>query len=342
MVDIHIDLDGKIAVYKQLVSGVVEAIKKGDLKPGDSLPSMSELSDSLNISKETVKIAYKILREKGYAEGYQGKGYFIADSSNKDSVSVLFLIDKLSTYKQDIVRGFNSCISEKCELTILLFNQDISLFEYYINESLGNYDYYVITPHFPLDKETRKRAIKNLRRIPNNKLIVLDYLLDGIKGNYGAVYQDFKQDAYDVLTKNKSLFLEYKSLNIITLPNSLYGSDISNSVKKFCKEQNIKIKLFNSTPKTINKGDVFLVINSQLDMGLSSLFDLANDLGLQVGVDYFIISYNDSPIDKLVLNGLTTISTDFYAMGEEAAKMVNQKQMWKRHMDFRINKRFTF
>ena len=38
-------------------------------------------------------------------------------------------------------------------------------------------------------------------------------------------------------------------------------------------------------------------------------------IGKQVG----IISYNETPLKKIILNGITTISTDFEAMGIEAA-----------------------
>ena len=42
---------------------------------------------------------------------------------------------------------------------MLLFNQDISLFEYFINENLGRYDYYIISPHFSLDQNTQEKAM---------------------------------------------------------------------------------------------------------------------------------------------------------------------------------------
>ena len=43
---------------------------------------------------------------------------------------------------------------------------------------------------------------------------------------------------------------------------------------------------------------------------------------LQLGVDYGIISYNETPLKKLVENGITTISTDFETMGKTLAEMI--------------------
>ena len=79
------------------------------------------------------------------------------------------------------------------EITIRLHNQQIDLLEYYIDENLDQFDYYVVTPHFPLDESTQRRAVKALMRIPNRKLILLDRCLDSLPGNYGVVYQDFYQ-----------------------------------------------------------------------------------------------------------------------------------------------------
>ena len=38
-----------------------------------------------------------------------------------------------------------------------------------------------------------------------------------------------------------------------------------------------------------------------------------------MGEDVSVISYNDSPINEIILNGLTAVSTDFEQMGELGA-----------------------
>jgi DNA-binding LacI/PurR family transcriptional regulator len=43
---------------------------------------------------------------------------------------------------------------------------------------------------------------------------------------------------------------------------------------------------------------------------------------LQIGKDVGIISYNETPLKKLILNGITTISTDFGMMGRETAELI--------------------
>ena len=63
---------------------------------------------------------------------------------------------------------------------------------------------------------------------------------------------------------------------------------------------------------------------------------------LQVGKDVYIISYNEFDLNEVVLNGLTTISTDFRQMGHTAAMMILNRKSWKVHCDFNMTRRGTF
>ena len=43
---------------------------------------------------------------------------------------------------------------------------------------------------------------------------------------------------------------------------------------------------------------------------------------LEIGKDTGIISYNETPLKKFILNGITTVSTNFKEMGRMAAKLI--------------------
>lgn len=340
MISFAIDTTSKTAVYKQLISAVSDAVKDGRLKTGELVPSMNALSGELGISKETVKRAYYLLRSNGILEAQQGKGFYVADTSAKSAISVLFLIDRFSVYKQEIVHGFHQELKGRSEDTILLHNQDIGIFEYFINENLGKFDWYVVLPHFSLDKTVQERARKIIKRIPNHKLIMADHLMSGMAGNFGAAYQDFENDVYSGLEQGAEKLEKIGNLKVIAMPTSLYWPVIKKKVTGFCQEHGIDVKFLSEAPSTVRKGDAFLILTSQLDSGLIALVD--NAKGLKVGTDYHIISYNDSPVDRVVLNGLTTISTDFNEMGREIARMINDRTLWKTHIRFKMNKRSTF
>ena len=52
-----------------------------------------------------------------------------------------------------------------------------------------------------MDPVIQKRAIKILKKIPNQKLILLDRKIQDLPGNYGSVYQDIEKDIFDGLTR---------------------------------------------------------------------------------------------------------------------------------------------
>ena len=68
---IKIDLKSQTPVYKQLINSVETAIHNGEYRYGDLLPSMNELSLQLGISKETVKKAYSLMRDRGVISATQ-------------------------------------------------------------------------------------------------------------------------------------------------------------------------------------------------------------------------------------------------------------------------------
>ena len=56
--------------------------------------------------------------------------------------------------------------------------------------------------------------------------------------------------------------------------------------------------------------------------------------GYQIGKDVGVISYNETPLKKFILNGITTISTNFQMMGQTAAELIQQKAVKHIEADF--------
>jgi DNA-binding LacI/PurR family transcriptional regulator len=59
-----------------------------------------------------------------------------------------------------------------------------------------------------------------------------------------------------------------------------------------------------------------------MDQDLVTLIERTISTSLKVGEDIGVISYNESPMKRIILNGITTISTDFHMMGEKTAQLI--------------------
>lgn len=65
-------------IYGQIAMQIKNMIIRGELSPGDLLPSMRFLAKELRISVITTKRAYSELERDGFIETVTGKGSFVA------------------------------------------------------------------------------------------------------------------------------------------------------------------------------------------------------------------------------------------------------------------------
>ena len=67
----------QVPIYEQIIRQVKDLIIKGELSPGEGLPSVRNLASTLRISALTVKKAYDFLENEGLTKTIHGKGTFI-------------------------------------------------------------------------------------------------------------------------------------------------------------------------------------------------------------------------------------------------------------------------
>ena len=78
----HLDYKSGKPVYLQLVDQVKAAAASGALKPGDPLPSIRPLAESMRVNRNTVAKAYSELERQRVIETLAGKGCFVSDTTS--------------------------------------------------------------------------------------------------------------------------------------------------------------------------------------------------------------------------------------------------------------------
>jgi len=68
----------KIPIYIQIAESLLERISMGELAPYERLPSERELSETLNVSRMTLRAALRVLDNKGLLVRRPGDGTYIA------------------------------------------------------------------------------------------------------------------------------------------------------------------------------------------------------------------------------------------------------------------------
>ncbi|MBQ1661173.1 MAG: GntR family transcriptional regulator [Treponema sp.] len=77
MISFTKDITSKIKLYHQLYERFSEEIKNGSLKPDSKLPSIRQVSEEFEISKNTVTKAYNLLEKNGFIHSEEKRGYFV-------------------------------------------------------------------------------------------------------------------------------------------------------------------------------------------------------------------------------------------------------------------------
>ena len=75
--DIIISNSSNDPIYLQIVNQIKAMIMRGELAPGEALPSMRNLAMQMRVSLITTKRAYEELERDGFIETYTGKGSFV-------------------------------------------------------------------------------------------------------------------------------------------------------------------------------------------------------------------------------------------------------------------------
>lgn len=75
----------KESVVQSVINRLTDAMRSGELKPGDKIPTEPELSDSLGVARSSVREAIKILAYLGVLESKRSEGTFVC-SGYKESM----------------------------------------------------------------------------------------------------------------------------------------------------------------------------------------------------------------------------------------------------------------
>lgn len=207
-------------LYAQLKDSIKQAIKNGQLRPNDKLPTEEELCIEFRISRPVVRQAYKELLDENYIVRYKSRGTFVKEPEIK---SMFF--SEFSDIEVDLENmGFNSsviCLSKEtlrinqCHSQvqdILLSNQVLCVKLIYLSNELplvykeAYYPIDLLKDIQTIDFETSpiynalesmfNIGLSHIKRIVDAQ-IVRDDLVDLLKTEKGHAVHVVESIAYD-------------------------------------------------------------------------------------------------------------------------------------------------
>jgi len=71
--------DASKPIYEQIIDKIKKMIVRGELKPGDKLPSQREMAKKVEVNPNTIQRAYREMENFDLVETKRGLGTFIID-----------------------------------------------------------------------------------------------------------------------------------------------------------------------------------------------------------------------------------------------------------------------
>lgn len=87
--EIRIDKTSRVPIYDQIKEQIKGLIHAGQIKTGDQLPTIRELSVELSVNFNTVALSYRDLSNEGVIITERGKGTFVANTPGEAEMQTI-------------------------------------------------------------------------------------------------------------------------------------------------------------------------------------------------------------------------------------------------------------
>jgi len=101
-----------LPLYRQIEQELRERIHRGQIQPGQTLPSIRELTKEFQVNHLTVRQALRILGEQGIVTSSQGRGTFVRRDIRTAAKLALVLPNLANSLPDAIARGVRSVMDE--------------------------------------------------------------------------------------------------------------------------------------------------------------------------------------------------------------------------------------
>ncbi len=319
--------------YGEIIQHIYDLIERGDIRPGEGLPSISGISRTLGVARETVVKSYRILKQEGLIDSVPGKGFFLLTDRISSGSRVLLILNSFNPYMQVLYNAFSGALPEGVVGDVYFHHNNIDHFKTILETYSGRYTHFVIKPFQHRDVPPL------LGGLDTRKTLILD------RGEYippgcSSLCQDFAGGIEDALSEITDRIRTYSSLNMIRTPLNPHPEDSFRSFEKFIRKHHLKGSVLTGFQEPrIERGAAYFILTEQ---DLVSLLTLADERGWIPGKDLGILSYNDFPLLKFVSRGITSLSVDFREMGAQAASFVSMNSSFTRILKPKLILRESF
>ena len=306
-----------LSKHERLVKGVVHAIEDGTVVTGDILPSVNQMVSELGFARKTIVKAYAELKDRGIVASRNRLGYFIATEDTRQQVKLALLLYTFHPFQEIFYNTLREDLGDRAQVDIYFHHNNVAVFEAIFSNIATQYGMYLISPI------QHPRAKQLMRTIPSHKLLVIDRY-DLPNNEYPYVGQRFQSPMYEALIELADTLRKFEKVVLFFHPHADYPLGILRAFLQFLEEYRLHGEVQAQYQcGMLQKGVSYITVG---DADLWRLLKDCKDQQVRIGEEVGILSHNDSPIKEIIVDGVTTFSTDFEQMARRAAQYVIDRE----------------
>jgi len=319
--------------YQIIIADMKEKIARKEIRPGNLLPSINEISDQYRVAKETGVKAYRSLKQAGLIDSVPGKGFFLISDRITDSPRVMMILNSFNSNMQTLYQAYMDQTPSDIRTDIYFHNNNIDVLKNLIDSYSGRYTHHIVKP-------PEHRAVPALLgKLEKSNLLLLD------RDEYRDlvrhfVCQDFSRGFSGILGEVKEEILRYEGLYLIRSRSNPHPQATFDAFGDFLKEERIPGEILPSCGKGEIQKNRMYILNSDEDM--VRILQIFKNKGWKPGRDGGFIVYNESPILEFIGGGVSSISVDFSEMGILASRFIRENQETRITLMPRLIRRGSF
>lgn len=305
-----LELKGKGTKVQQLSDYIQESIALNNLKAGDELPSINQLSKKFSVSRDTVFKSFLDLKTRGIVDSIHGKSYTVTSHTK----NILLVLDEYSAFKEMLYNTLISNLPTSYKVDLWFHQYNEHLFNKIISESLGKYNKYLVMNY---DNE---KFSDILSRIDKRNLLLLDFG-NFDKDGYSYICQDFETSLYESLSTIKGRLAKYKKLNFVLSREHKHPKSSKVAFSQFCLDNNFEFDILEEvSDKTEVFKDHFYLVVKQEDV--VNIIKQSKVFKLKMKLDFGLLAYNENLFYEIVGDGISSIGIDWSEMGNLSSKYI--------------------
>jgi GntR family transcriptional regulator of arabinose operon len=321
--------------YFQLKEYLKDLINRGEINPGDQMPSENVLAKQFSMSRHTVRQALGAMENEGLIYREQGRGTFCSTRSKTNGRTIAVVTTYISEYIfPSVIRGIEEVLSA-AGYTLMLANtwndknKEAQVFENLLNQDIAGF---IIEPTKSARENINAKYFQEIerRRIPylmiNAMYPELDpayIVMDDEKGGYMAtqyllqlghreIAGIFKSDDMQGVKRQAGFISALNAYNIAVRPEFLGNYETE-------QQKSYPYQFAKGLLQRANGPSAIVCYNDQIAI---RILEAVREEGIKIPDQLSIISYDDSSLAVASEVKLTTIKHPKAEMGRQAARLI--------------------